>query len=66
MNRCIDPQACLNEELLPSQQIDVGEFASQLLWRIAGVGLTPAGRLALRLGTLLFELRRCPDFGGYG
>jgi len=34
---------------------DAGEFASRLLWRLAGAGLTPAGRLALRLGTPLFE-----------
>jgi hypothetical protein len=41
---------------------DAGEFASRLLWRLAGAGLTPAGRLALRLGTPLFEpVRRVRD-----
>ena len=40
---------------------DAGEFASRLLWRLAGAGLTPAGRLALRLGTLLFELSRAAE-----
>src|SRR6266568_6220703 len=28
--------------------IDAGEFASPLLWRLAGTGLTPADRSALR------------------
>jgi hypothetical protein len=37
---------------------DVGEFATPLLWRLAGAGLAPAGRLALRLGTPQSEPRR--------
>jgi len=45
--------ASLRRRALPG----AGEFPSPLLWRLAGTGLTPVDRLALRLGTPQYEPR---------
>ncbi len=39
--------SCAPSRFVAGLSPDAGEFASPLLWRLAGAGLTPAGRLAL-------------------